>query len=50
LLPFHAVRADLLRRAGPRGEARAAYAAALGLGPAPAERMRLERRQQQLAG
>jgi RNA polymerase sigma-70 factor (ECF subfamily) len=49
-LPFHAVRADLLRRAGRQKEARAAYAAALALGPAPAERMWLERRLQQLAG
>jgi predicted RNA polymerase sigma factor len=49
LLPFHVVRADLLRRAGRHAEGRAAYAAALALGPAPAERMWLERRQQ-LAG
>ena len=36
-LPFHAVRADLLRRAGRADEAGAAYDAALALGPAPAE-------------
>ena len=43
-LPYQAVRADLLRRAGRRDEARAAYAAALALGPASAERIWLERR------
>ncbi len=42
--PFHAVRADLLRRAGRTEEARAAYRAVLALGPGPAERLWLERR------
>ncbi len=42
--PYHAVRADLLRRTGRHDEARAAYAAVLALGPAPAERLWLERR------
>ena len=42
--PYHAVRADLLRRTGRTDEARAAYAAVLALGPAPAERLWLERR------
>ncbi len=41
-LPYHAVHADLLRRAGRVGEARAAYAAALALEPSPAERRWLE--------
>jgi RNA polymerase sigma-70 factor (ECF subfamily) len=36
-LPYHAVRADLLRRAGRSGEARAEYDRALALGPPPAE-------------
>ncbi|GGC86537.1 RNA polymerase sigma factor [Chelatococcus reniformis] len=43
-LPYHAVRADLLRRLGRLGEARAAYTAALALGPGPAERLWLTRR------
>ncbi|HJS85039.1 MAG TPA: DUF6596 domain-containing protein, partial [Acetobacteraceae bacterium] len=42
-LPYHAVRADLLRRVGRTEEARSAYAAALALDPAPAERLWLER-------
>ena len=42
--PYHATRADLLRRTGRTDEARAAYAAVLALGPAPAERLWLERR------
>lgn len=42
--PYHAVRADLLRRAGRAAEARAAYDALLALGPTPAERRWLERR------
>ncbi|MDB5360732.1 MAG: polymerase subunit sigma-24 [Rhodospirillales bacterium] len=42
--PYHAVRADLLRRTGRTEDARAAYAAVLALGPAPAERLWLERR------
>ncbi|MGZ8370379.1 MAG: DUF6596 domain-containing protein, partial [Caulobacteraceae bacterium] len=46
-LPFHAVRADLLRRLG-RGEAVAAYDAALACGPAPAERLFLERTRESL--
>jgi RNA polymerase sigma-70 factor (ECF subfamily) len=36
-LPYHAVRADLLRRAGRHAEAAAAYDAALGLDPPTAE-------------
>jgi RNA polymerase sigma-70 factor (ECF subfamily) len=48
--PYHAVRADLLRRAGRVGEARGAYAAVLALGPAPAERLWLERRVAGLEG
>jgi RNA polymerase sigma-70 factor (ECF subfamily) len=42
-LPYHAVRADLLRRSGRNDQARAAYDAALALGPGPAERLWLER-------
>ncbi len=42
-LPYHAVRADLLRRAGDVEAAREAYDAALALGPASAERLWLER-------
>ena len=42
-LPYHAVRADLLRRLGRRAESRAAYDAALALSPPPAERLWLER-------
>lgn len=42
--PFHAVRADLLARAGRVGEARAAYDAVLALLPPPAERLWLERK------
>ena len=38
-LPYHAVRADLLRRLGRIGEARAAYDAALALDPPSAERL-----------
>ncbi|MBW3537214.1 MAG: DUF1269 domain-containing protein, partial [Actinobacteria bacterium] len=41
---FHATRADLLRRAGRRGEAAAAYQAALALAGNAAERSLLERR------
>jgi RNA polymerase sigma-70 factor (ECF subfamily) len=43
-LPYHAVRADLLRRTGRLAEARAAYAAAMALDPPPAERRWLERK------
>ena len=43
-LPFHAVRADLLRRLGRGAEARAAYDTALALDPASAERIFLLRR------
>lgn len=43
-LPYHATRADLLQRLGLTDAARAAYAAALALEPAGAERMWLERR------
>jgi len=46
--PYHAIRADLLRRAGRIGEARAAYEATLALGPAPAERLWLQRRKDSL--
>ncbi len=42
-LPYHAVRADLLRRLRRIPAAIAAYDAALALGPAPAERIWLER-------
>lgn len=42
-LPYHAVRADLLRRVGRRQESRSAYDAALALSPPPAERTWLER-------
>ena len=48
-LPFHAVRADLLRRSGRKDEALAAYGRALALEPAPAERSWLERRRDDLA-
>ena len=48
-LPYHAVRADLLRRAGRDEEARAAYDAALALGPAPAERLWLAAQRDGLA-
>jgi RNA polymerase sigma-70 factor (ECF subfamily) len=48
-LPYHAVRADLLRRLGRREEAAAAYDAALALGPESAERLWLIRRKQSLA-
>jgi RNA polymerase sigma-70 factor (ECF subfamily) len=42
-LPYHAVRADLLRKLQRFPEALAAYEAALALGPGPAERLWLER-------
>jgi RNA polymerase sigma-70 factor, ECF subfamily len=48
-LPYHAVRADLLRRAGRIDEARAAYAKAIALGPPSAERRFLERKSAELA-
>ena len=48
-LPHHAVRADLLRRLGLSAEADRAYAAALALGPDPAERLWLGRRRESLA-
>jgi len=41
--PYHAVRADLLRRQGRADEARAAYQRVLELDPPPAERLWLER-------
>jgi RNA polymerase sigma-70 factor (ECF subfamily) len=47
-LPYHAVRADLLRRIGRLGDASSAYDAALALNPPPAERLWLERRKQAL--
>ncbi len=46
--PFHALRADLLRRAGRIEAARIAYDAALALDPAPAERLWLQRRRDRL--
>jgi len=49
-LPYHALRADLLRRTGRTEEARAAYDAALALDPAPAERLWLQRRRDGLGG
>ncbi len=49
-LSYHAVRADLLRRAGRIEEARAAYDATLVLGPAPAERLWLTAQRDRLAG
>lgn len=48
--PFHAVRADLLRRVGRIGEARAAYRIVLAQDPPPAERLWLERRLSGLGG
>ena len=45
-LPYHAVRADLLRRVGRREEARQAYDAALALDPASAERAWLARQRE----
>jgi RNA polymerase sigma-70 factor (ECF subfamily) len=48
-LPYHAVRADILRRLGRAAEARLAYDAALALSPAPAERLWLARRRDNLA-
>jgi RNA polymerase sigma-70 factor (ECF subfamily) len=47
-LPYHAVRADLLRRLGRHTEARAAYDAALVLDPGPAERLWLTRQRANL--
>lgn len=47
-LPFHAARADFLRRLGRGAEAEAAYAAALALSPGKAERLWLERRRASL--
>lgn len=47
-LPYHAVRADLLRQLGRTAEAIAAYDAAIALGPGPAERRWLERRRRSL--
>jgi RNA polymerase sigma-70 factor (ECF subfamily) len=48
-LPYHAARADLLRRAGRGVEAAAAYDRALALEPSPAERLWLDRRRASLA-
>jgi RNA polymerase sigma-70 factor (ECF subfamily) len=48
-LPYHAVHADLLCRAGRRDEARIAYDAALALVPASAERLWLERQRAALS-
>lgn len=48
-LPYHALRADLLRRAGRVEQSRAAYEAALALGPTPAERVWLQQRLRNLA-
>lgn len=47
-LPYHAVRADLLRRAGRRDEARIAYDAALALVTTSAERLWLDRQRVRL--
>jgi RNA polymerase sigma-70 factor (ECF subfamily) len=47
-LPYQAVRAGLLRKAGRLDEAREAYGAALALGPPSAERLWLERRRAEL--
>lgn len=47
--PYHAVRADLLRRSGRAREAQAAYDTTLALGPVSAERRWLERRRELLA-
>jgi RNA polymerase sigma-70 factor (ECF subfamily) len=47
-LPFHAVRADLLRRTGRNIEARAAYQRVLALEPLPAERLWIERQMRTL--
>jgi RNA polymerase sigma-70 factor (ECF subfamily) len=47
-LPFHALRADLLRRSGRSDEARRAYDAALALGPAAAEARWLQERRASL--
>ncbi len=44
--PYHAVRADLLRRLQRSEEARAAYETVLSLGPPPAERIWLERQRE----
>jgi RNA polymerase sigma-70 factor (ECF subfamily) len=46
---WHATRADLLRRLGRSGEARAAYDAAIAATANPAERAYLSRRRDQLA-
>ena len=46
---FHSARADLLRRLGRHGEARDAYARALGLATNPVERRFLERRLAELS-
>ena len=48
-LPWQAARAGLFAKAGRHAEARAAVAAALDLGPAPAERLFLQRRLAALA-
>lgn len=49
-LPYQAARAALLAGAGRSAEAACAYDAALALGPAPAERLYLERRRRALPG
>lgn len=48
--PYHAVRADLLRRTGRVNEARIAYGAVLALDPPPAERLWLEKKMASLDG
>ncbi len=48
--PYHAARADLLRRAGRPGEAAASYRRALTLTESAAERAFLERRLAQIKG
>ncbi len=47
--PYHAARADLLRRAGRAGEAQAAYERAIELAEGEAERRFLEARRRSLA-
>jgi len=48
-LPYHAARAHLLAEVGRTAEAADAFAAALALDPAPAERLYLERRRREVA-
>ena len=48
--PYWAARAELLARSGTKGEARSAYAMAIGLARDPAVRRYLQRQQAALAG